>query len=123
VDVRRIIGMALFALVFVETSPATAQFTPTAATQGRSAAVDPIVRGRIVEASSEPLPQQPGTVFLVSLWTYRIHVVRVIHGHERREEIVARETSDPALRKDVDLLFDLSRSANDTFRVIALKRA
>lgn len=115
--------MALFALVSVEPSPATAQFVPAAAAQGSSAAVDLIVRGRIMEESSEPLPQQPGTILLASLWTYRIHVVRVIHGHERREEIVARGTSDPALRKDVDLLFDLSRSANGTYRVIALKRA
>jgi hypothetical protein len=123
VDVRRIIGMALFALVSLEPSPATAQFVPAAVAQDRSAAVDLIVRGRIVEESSEPLPQQPGTVLLALIWTYRIHVVRVIHGHERREEIVARGTSDPALRKDVDLLFDLSRSANGTYRVIALKRA
>ena len=115
--------MALFALVSVKPSPATTQFVPAAAAKGRSAAVDLIVRGRIVEESSEPLPQQTGTVLLGSLWTYRIHVVRVIHGHERRKEIVARGTSDPAPRKDVDLLFDLSRSSNGTYRVIALKRA
>ena len=81
---------------------------------------DLVIQGRVLDQKSEPLPQKAGEILLGSLWTYKISVVRVIRGQERSPEITAMGESDPALRKDRDIVFYLSRRDNGTYHVDAL---
>ena len=79
------------------------------------APIEVIVQGRVIDETSEPLPQTPGLVILASHWTYHIRVTRPIFGGETRQEIIASKNSDPALRTDRDFIFHLSRRSDGTY--------
>lgn len=124
--IRRILGIASLGSIAIFAEPTRARSrsqSQSAVVAKEKPAPDLIVRGRILEESSEPLRDTPGWVVLSSLWTYRIHVVHVIRGREGSEEILAKNTADPALRRDVDFVFELSRNKDGTYRVVKLKRA
>lgn len=116
---RHLIGTALLASFALNT--AAAQDTTDRQSHDRSA--DLVIRGRVLHEESEPLPQPPGKILLASLWTYRVRVLRVLHGHEQRATITAKHEADPALREDIDLIFYLTRTPAGTYKVERVARA
>lgn len=87
-------------------------------------AADLVVQGHVLQESAEAIPQNnPNLVELSALWTYRIHIVHVIMGEERSEEITAKNTADPAIRRNIDFIFYLTRTSDGTYQVRKLERA
>jgi hypothetical protein len=87
-------------------------------------AADLVVQGRILQESAEAIPQKnPNIVDLSALWTYRILVSKVIKGKVPSAEITARNIADPALRRNTDFIFYLTRSPDGTYQVRTLERA
>jgi hypothetical protein len=80
-----------------------------------------VIRGRVLVASYAPLPEKPGEINLNSLWTYRLRVLRVIQGTERRREVVARAVSDPQIRNDKDFTFELIPQQDGTYEIKNLR--
>ena len=46
-----------------------------------------------------------------------------MRGNESRQEIIAKNISDPALRKDIDFIFYLTRNPDGTYQVKKLRHA
>jgi hypothetical protein len=84
-------------------------------------AVDLVIRGRILEASAQPLPQEAGEIELGSIWTYEVRVVRVIRGAADSPNIVVKGTSDAQIRDDKDFIFYLSREKEGAYRLEQLR--
>jgi hypothetical protein len=78
---------------------------------------DLIVRGRVLIADYREPPKVGDGINLDVDWSYIIRVERVLEGIERRPQIIVRGISDPPLRRDTDLIFDLVRLPDRTFRI------
>ena len=122
VSSRRLPWLAFLAALAVIPIPGAASSQDAARQPEHSPAADLVIRGRVLNQSSEPLPQKSGEVLLASLWTYEVRVVRVIRGDEPNRTITAKGEADPALRKDVDLTFYLTRAPDGAYRVEKVTR-
>ena len=106
------------ALISIGMTTAPAVTEPARA---QAPAVDLVIRGRILRASAQPLPQEPGEIDLNSLWTYEVRVVGVIRGAEDRPKIEVKGTSDAQIRHDKDFIFYLSREEGGAYRLEQLR--
>jgi hypothetical protein len=70
---------------------------------------DAEVLGRVVAASYAKLPKTPGYINLAVLWTLRVKVERVKRGRIPDRFITVSVVSDPAIRNDVQIDFQLKR--------------
>ena len=123
-SIRRILGLAFLATLAIMARPHAAQSQDVAHAKKNHTPVDLVIQGRILQESSQPLPEQlkspPGWIDLSSLWTYRVRIVRVVHGGERNKQITVVNIADPALRMDKDFIFYLARNSDGTYNISKL---
>ena len=72
-------------------------------------AADLVINGRVLDYTSQPLPQQPGYITLGSTYTYSVRVIEVLSGKEKNRLIKIVGVSDPPIRRDRDIMFYLAR--------------
>ena len=118
----RLTSLAIIATLTAIPFESVALSHDMAVAQQNSKAADLIVRGQIVQASSQPLPHNPNIVVLGSAWVWKVRIDSVLQGDERSKLIIVKGDSDGIIRQDKSFTFYLARNLDGTYQLEKLRR-